>query len=78
MPYTTTQLGGSLPDNGGCFKQGPGRINTNDGRLSFDTANMQINQTYVFKVQVRKDDRMAETTAELEIVSGDPPELTIR
>lgn len=78
MPYTTTELGANPPDNGGCFRQGPGKIDTSNGTLSFDTANMQINQTYVFKIQVRKDDRMAETTAELEIVSGDPPELTVR
>lgn len=77
-PYTTTQLGTNPTDNGGCFRQGPGRIDTDAGSLSFDTANMQINQTYVFKIQVRKDERVAETTAEIEIVQGDPPELTIR
>ncbi|XP_061175461.1 uncharacterized protein LOC133184410 [Saccostrea echinata] len=77
VPYTTTQLGSNPADNGGCFKQGPGRIDTYNGTLSFDTANMQINQTYVFKIQVQKDDRMTETTAELEIVAGDPPDLTI-
>ena len=78
-PYTTAQLPGVSVDNGGCFKQGPGRIDTTSGSLTFDTGNMKVNKTYEFKVQVFKDGHdLVEMAAYVTIVDGVPPEISIK
>jgi len=78
-PYTTAQLPSVSVDNGGCFKQGPGRINITSGSLTFDTGNMKVNKTYEFKVQVFKDGHHpVKMAAYVTIVDGIPPEISIR
>ncbi|XP_071129607.1 polycystin family receptor for egg jelly-like isoform X3 [Mytilus edulis] len=78
-PYSTADLPSVAIDNGGCFKQGPGQIDTNVGSLTFDTGNMKINKTYEFKVVAYKNDHdPAEASAFVTIVDGIPPEIEIK
>ncbi|KAK3089119.1 hypothetical protein FSP39_001015, partial [Pinctada imbricata] len=76
-PYTDAQLATNPPDNGGCFRKGPGQIDEMTGSLTFSTTNMKINSTYVFEVEGYKGNRMSRTSAELLILDGTPPELEI-
>lgn len=79
LPYSTADLPSVAIDNGGCFKQGPGQIDTNVGSLTFDTGNMKINNTYEFKVVAYKNDHdPAEASAFVTIVDGIPPEIEIK
>ena len=77
-PYTQAQLTSGTTDNGGCFRQGPGQIDTLSGQLTFTTSNMKVNKTYVFTVEGQKGHRKSSATAELLILEGSPPEPVIR
>jgi hypothetical protein len=45
-PYTQTQLATVTSDLGGCFRQGPGRINVTNGALTFYSGNMHPDSQY--------------------------------
>ncbi|XP_023932388.1 uncharacterized protein LOC106168381 [Lingula anatina] len=66
------------PNQGGCFGNGPGALNITSGELSFSTGTMLENITYEFIVIVAKGDRKGYASLLVELVSGDPPELTMR
>ena len=75
LPVVTESSG---PGNGGCFGTGIGRLDSSDITLTLETSKMTAGELYDVKLVVTKDDREADFTQEIEIVNGDPPEVTIR
>ena len=65
-------------DLGGCFRKGPGSINTNLGTIEFLTSNMHENETYNFTVTVYKGERFASASLLVDVLPGDSPSVSIR
>ena len=65
---------------GGCFGDGPGRLDLGEGtqgKFFFDARLMQPNTKYVMTVIVKKDVRTSTASQILEVVTGDPSMLLI-
>jgi len=81
IPYSDSQLDAgvlNMTSLGGCFRQGPGLIGiTGQGTLTFSARNMRLNDVYVFRVVVVKDDRVDTAQTRLRIVPGSPPPVDI-
>ncbi|XP_060063521.1 uncharacterized protein LOC132543982 [Ylistrum balloti] len=78
FPLSSAQVA-TATDNGGCFRQGNGRIATNALQLEFNTDNMHVGDVYEFKIIVYKDDgRQAEARGELEVTDFLPPVIVPR
>ena len=75
MPIVTPQSG---PGDGGCFGTGVGRLDSNNITVLLDVSNMYTFWSYDVKLIVEKDERQASTIQELNIVSGNPPEVEIQ
>ena len=68
----------SVPvDNGGCFRKGPGHVQSFAGELTFNTNLMQVGYQYEIVVHGYKDTRESSATAYLEILAADPPNMSI-
>ena len=75
IPVVTPSSG---PGSGGCFGTGVGKLSSNDIKVNLPTTAMVVGHFYDVKLIVSKDDREDEFWQEIEIVSGDPPDVTIR
>ncbi|XP_033750161.1 uncharacterized protein LOC117334568 isoform X2 [Pecten maximus] len=78
LPLSSEQVV-TTPDNGGCFRQGNGIVNTEELQLEFNTNNMHVGEVYEFKIMLyTADGREAEAIGELEIVDFLPPLIVPR
>ncbi len=68
----------SSPGSGGCFGTGVGKLSSNEKVVKLDTSKMVVGEFYDVKLIVIKDDRADDFLQEIEIVSGNPPEVTMR
>ena len=68
----------SVPGNGGCFGTGVGKLSSSDIKVKLETKAMSVGESYDVKLILTKDDRESYFVQEIEIVSGDPPQITIR
>ena len=68
----------SSPGIDGCFGTGVGKLNSSDVKVDLVTSAMVVGEFYDVKLIVKKDDREDSFLQEIEIVSGDPPQLAIR
>ena len=68
----------SSPGSGGCFGTGVGKLSSSAKVAQLDTSQMVVGESYDIKLVVIKDDREDDFVQEIEIVSGDPPEVTMR
>ena len=75
IPVVTAYSG---PGTGGCFGMGVGKLSSSNMTVTLETGNMVVGETYDVKLVVSKDDQEAETVQEIALVSGDPPELSLR
>ena len=75
LPVVTTSSG---PGSGGCFGTGVGKLSSSDIVVTLDTSRMTVGELYDVKLIVTKDDRADEFIQEIDIVSGNPPEVTMR
>jgi hypothetical protein len=66
-------------DYGGCFGQGPGRLNHSDRTMAIniDTGLMRENATYTLQLLVKKDFRRSVFNLFMEIIPGDPPTVAL-
>lgn len=63
---------------GGCFGDGPGRLNTTTCSMALFTGDMQENTTYDLQMcMLHKDGRKAGTQQKWKIKEGDPPSMLI-
>ena len=58
-------------------RQGPGAVASEQGKLTFNTLNMRMNETYEFMLVVNKDNRTASVSLQLDILPGDLPAISI-
>ena len=75
LPVVTLLSG---PGSGGCFGTGVGKLSSSAKVAQLDTSQMVVGESYDIKLVVIKDDREDDFVQEIEIVSGDPPEVTMR
>ena len=75
LPVVTLLSG---PGSGGCFGTGVGKLSSSAKVAQLDTSQMVVGESYDIKLVVIKDDRGDDFVQEIEIVSGDPPEVTMR
>ena len=75
--FTVEDLAAVPVDNGGCFRKGPGYVQSFSGRLTFNTNLMKPGHVYEIVVYGYKDTRESSATVFLEILTGNPPEQTI-
>ena len=75
FPVITPSSG---PGSGGCFGTGVGKLSSSDIKVTLETGAMMVGELYDVKLIVKKDDREDEFLQEIEIVSGDPPDVAIR
>lgn len=75
IPVADTSSG---PGSGGCFGTGVGKLSSNGKVVKLDTSEMVVGEFYDVKLIVTKDDRADHFLQEIEIVSGNPPEVTMR
>lgn len=75
LPVVTSLSG---PGKGGCFGTGVGKLKSNAKAVQLDTSQMAVGESYDVKLVVKKDDREDDFVQEIEIVSGNPPEVTMR
>ena len=75
IPVITPSSG---PGIGGCFGTGVGKLGSSDAKVDLGTSAMGVGEFYDVKLIVKKDDREDEFLQEIEIVSGDPPQVAIR
>ena len=75
VPVITTSSG---PGNGGCFGTGVGKLSSNKMVVKLDTSQMGVDQFYDVKLVVTKDDREDDFLQEIQIVSGNPPNVIIK
>lgn len=75
LPVVTLLPG---PGRGGCFGTGVGKLNSSAKVVQLDTSQMVVGESYDVKLVVKKDDREDDFVQEIEIVSGNPPEVTMR
>ena len=75
IPVVTPSSG---PGNGGCFGTGVGKLSSSDIKVNLETTVMSVGKSYDVKLILTKDDRENYFVQEIEIVIGDPPQITIR
>ena len=75
LPVINNSLG---PGSGGCFGTGVGKLNSNSSIVELDTSQMTVGEMYDVKLIVTKDNRIDDFIQEIKIVSGNPPQVTIR
>lgn len=75
LPVVTASSG---PGIGGCFGTGVGKLSSSDIKVTLETSAMVVGEFYDVKLILTKDDREDDFLQEIEIVSGDPPVVTIR
>lgn len=75
LPVVTTSKG---PGSGGCFGTGVGKLNSSEKVVQLDTSQMVVEKLYDVKLIVTKDNRTDDFVQEIKIVSGNPPEVTMR
>ena len=75
IPVVTVSSG---PGSGGCFGTGVGKLSTNGITATIDTRMMGVGESYDVMLIITKDDRMHFFNQEIEIVSGDPPLVSIK
>ena len=75
LPVVTLSSG---PGSGGCFGTGVGKLSSSGKVVQLNTSQMLVGESYDVKLVVAKDDRENDFVQEIEIVSGDPPEVTMR
>ena len=63
---------------GGCFGTGIGKLSSNLPVVNLTTNAMDVGKSYDVKLIVQKDGRQDDFEQQIEIVSGNPPEITIR
>ena len=68
----------SGPGEGGCFGTGVGKLSSSEVKVDLVTSAMIVGEIYDVKLIVKKDDREDNFLQEIEIVSGNPPQITIR
>ena len=75
VPLSPQELAawGKQTSRGGCFRRGPGAIAVTGGTLTFSTANMAKDESYVFRVVVIKHTRNSTAELTLDVVAGNPP-----
>ena len=66
------------PGSGGCFGTGVGKLSSNGSIVKLDTSQMTVGEMYDVKLIVTKDNRIDDFIQEIKIVSGNPPQVTIR
>ncbi len=66
-------------DYGGCFGEGPGRLNYSDTTtaINIDTGLMTENASYSLQLLVKKDFRRSVFNLFMEIIPGDPPTIAL-
>ena len=71
---------GTMPDFGGCFDKGPGRINVSatDQYFMLNTGDMRPNTTYIIDVMARRYDQRGTYRKIIDVQEGDPPILDLR
>ncbi|XP_078613154.1 polycystin-1-like [Branchiostoma floridae x Branchiostoma japonicum] len=63
----------------GCFGTGYVLKGFSDGNFTaYNTSMLRVNMTYIFRVEMRKDDRCMTSEQSILIVEGDPPDVEIR
>ena len=62
---------------GGCFDDGPGRLNFTSLKMTLNTSRMTPNTTYIIRFVMKKDDRHRFADQIVTISPGDPPSLSI-
>ena len=77
VPVVSASSGPAI-GNGGCFGTGVGKLSSNGEIVKLDTSQMVVDEFYDVKLIVTKDDRTDDFVQEIKIVSGDPPEVTMR
>ena len=75
LPVINNSLG---PGSGGCFGTGVGKLSSNGSIVKLDTSQMTVGEMYDVKLIVTKDNRIDDFIQEIKIVSGNPPQVTIR
>ena len=75
LPVVTLSTG---PGSGGCFGTGVGKLSSSAKVVQLDTSQTVAGESYDVKLIVKKDDREDDFVQEIEIVSGNPPEVTMR
>lgn len=67
------------PSRGGCFGTGVGRLDSNEPLFVLNASVLESsNATYVFKLIVTKDVRSASDEKLVEVVKGNPPEVSLK
>ncbi|XP_068717189.1 polycystin-1-like protein 2 [Montipora capricornis] len=64
-------------ETGGCFGTGIGKLSSNLAVVNLTTSAMDVGKSYDVKLIVQKDGRQDDFEQQIEIVSGNPPEITI-
>ena len=75
IPVVTQYSG---PGTGGCFGTGVGKLSSSNMTVTLETSNMTVGETYDVTLVVTKDGREADIVQEIVLVSGDPPEVSVR
>lgn len=75
LPVVTLSSG---PGSGGCFGTGVGKLNSSGKVVQLNASQMVVGESYDVKLVVTKDDREDDFLQGIEIVSGNPPEVTMR
>ncbi|KAG7168916.1 hypothetical protein Hamer_G011593, partial [Homarus americanus] len=76
---TNTTITMEYEDKGGCFGDGPGKINITGCQLDLNTLQLRAtNTTYRITGTIKKDTRRAESYLDCEIVPGSPPVIDIK
>ena len=76
IPIVTPNSGPS--NSGGCFGNGVGRLNGSDIITSLNSSYLTVGSSYDIKLIVTKESRQANYEQTIKIVSGIPPEVTIK
>lgn len=66
-------------DFGGCFGQGPGRLNFSESLLAIniDTGLMRENASHILQLLVKKDVRRSVFNLYMDIIPGNPPTIAL-
>ena len=78
VPIPIVSLTPGPGQGGGCFGTGVGRLSSNRVVVNLSTSAMNVGEFYDIKLIVQKDTRDDDFVQEINIVNGNPPEVTIR
>ncbi|KAI8498800.1 hypothetical protein Bbelb_232530 [Branchiostoma belcheri] len=77
-PHNKTATNDTRNSSEGCFGTGHVLEKFSDGNFTaYNTSVLRVNQTYIFRVEMRKDDRCVTSEQSILIVEGDPPDVEI-